>query len=260
VTAPALVSRSKHARIGLYGDPGVGKTRLIGTSPGRVLIIRPPTDHTDSMLPADRARVKELVISDWDGMMEVLERLRHEGDQWDWVWLDSISLMQDHLLDDIWETTIAEKPHRARYGLDKQEYGINFMRLGIWMRHMVGPDLFNFGFTAHTAELLPSEDPEAEKKLMPWVQGKNMSPKFCGYMNVVAFMDQAKIGGKADRRVLRLNSSERYFAKDQFDMTEDGRIVDPTMVKVSELIDESRARAAAATPVRRRRRRPATTK
>ena len=247
------VSRSKHARIGLYADPGVGKTRFIGTSPGKVLIIRPPTDHTDSMLPEDRARVQERVVSDWDGMHETLDYLRAEGDQWDWVWLDSISLMQDHLLDDIWETTIREKPHRARYGLDKQEYGINFLRLGLWMRHVVGPDNFNFGFTAHAAELLPSEDPEQEKKLMPWIQGKNMSPKFCGYMNVVAFMETATIGGKAGRRVLRLNTTDRYFAKDQFDMTPDGRIVDPTMVKVSELIAASRKRAAASD----RRRRPA---
>lgn len=246
------VSRTKHAKIALYSDPGVGKTRLIGTSPGKVLIIRPPTDHTDSMLPADRARVEEWEVNDWDDMFKALDYLRHDGAEWDWVWVDSVSLLQDHLLDDLWETAVREKPSRARYWVDKQEYGINMGRLGSFMRHVVGPDLFNFGFTAHCAQLLPSEDGEADKKLMPWIQGKNMSPKFCGYMNVVAFMEVAKIGGQDNRRVLRLNATERYYAKDQFDMNSDGRIVDPTMPKIADLIKASRAKAASASGSPRR--------
>lgn len=251
-------TRSKHAKVCVFGDPGIGKTRFIGTSPGKVLIVRPPTDHVDSMLPADRARVEEWVVSDWEEMNRLLEYLRMEGSDWDWVWVDSVSLLYDHLLDDIWETTIAEKPARARYDLDKPEFGINMSRLGRWVRHVIGPDLFNFGFTAHTAQLLPSPDEEAVQKLMPWIQGKNMSPKFCGYMNVVAFMEVATIGGKANRRVLRLNATERYYAKDQFDLTTDGRIVDPTMVKMSDLIDASRSKAQAAKAGTKPRRRAAT--
>lgn len=242
------VADSKFAKIALYGDPGVGKTRFIGSSPGRVLIVAPPTDHRDSMSPSDKSRVDEWIVNDWDEMNQVLDFARMEGHQYDWIWVDSLSLLQDHLLDDLWETTVAEKPARARYGLDKQEYGINFFRLGGWMRHMIGPDTFNFGFTAHTAQLLPSEDEEESVKLMPWVQGKNMSAKFCGYMNVVAFMEATKIGDKENRRVLRLTATERYYAKDQFDMSPDARVVDPTMEKVAGLIDASRARAKRATP------------
>jgi hypothetical protein len=235
------VARSKHARVCVYADPGVGKTRLIGTSPGRVLLISPPTDHADSLLPADRDRVERWTIDTWDDMAEALEYLRTDGgNDFDWVWLDSLSLMYDHLMDDIWETVVREKPARARYGLDKAEYGINMFRIGGWLRHVVGPDTFNFGFTAHTAQLLPSEDEEESKKLMPWVQGKNMSPKCCGYMNVVAFMEVTKVGGKDNRRVLRTNSTERYYAKDQFDFTDGGRMVDPTMPKIVKAIEAAR--------------------
>lgn len=247
------VARSKHARVCIYGDPGVGKTRLIGTSPGRVLLISPPTDHADSLLPGDKERVERRTVADWDGMWNTLDYLRHEGDNWDWVWLDSVSLMQDHLLDDIWETVVREKPHRARYGLDQGEYGINMFRIGQWMRHIVGPDSFNFGFTAHAIQLLPSDDPEADRKLMPWVQGKMMSPKLCGYMNQVLFMEVAKIGGKDDRRVLRTHASERYYAKDQFDMDQKShRVVDPTMDKVVGLIEQSRGAPLGAAPAKRR--------
>lgn len=238
------VSLSKHTRMCLFADPGVGKTRLIGGSAGKVLLIAPPTDHRDSMLPDDKNRVEEWVVNDWDDMNQALDYLRHDGAEWDWVWVDSMSLLQDHLLDDLWETAILEKPARKRYGLDKQEYGINFFRLAQWVRYAIGPDTFNFGFTAHTAQLLPSEDEEESMKLMPWIQGKNMSPKFCGYMNVVAFMEIATISEKR-KRVLRLNATERYYAKDQFDMTSDGRIIEPTMAKVEELIAASRARGKA---------------
>jgi hypothetical protein len=243
------VSESRHARVCVFADPGVGKTRLVGSSRGKVLIIAPPTDHRDSMMPSDRKRVEEWIIRDWDDMFKCLDYLRHDGAEWDWVWVDSMSLLQDHLLDDLWETAIAEKPARKRYWVDKQEYGINMGRLGQWMRYVVGPDNFNFGFTAHTAQLLPSEDEDVSKKLMPWIQGKNMSPKFCGYMNVVAFMEVAKIGSEPNKRVLRLNATERYYAKDQFDLTDNGRIVLPKeggFGKVEDLIEASRARAAGA--------------
>lgn len=246
------VTRSKHARICVFADPGVGKTRFVGTSPGKVLVIAPPTDHRDSMNPEDKGRVEEVVVKDWDDMNRLLDYLRHDGADWDWVWVDSMSLLQDHLLDDLWETAISEKPARARYGLDKQEYGINMFRLGGWMRHVIGPDLFNFGFTAHTAQLLPSDDEEESMKLMPWIQGKNMSQKFCGYMNVVAFMEITKVGDKPNRRVLRLNATERYYAKDQFDLTDNGRLVDPTMGKVTELIEAARQRGGTTKRPKRR--------
>jgi len=236
-------NRSRHARLCIYSDPGVGKTRLVGTSVlcGRTLLIRPPTDHIDAIPLANRERLEDAVLDDWGQMNEMLDFLRHEGDQYDWVWLDSASLMQDHLLDDIWDTVVSEKPARARYGPDKGEYGINMHRLGVWMRHVVGPDTFNFGFTAHTAQLSPSEDPEEDRKLMPWIQGKNMSPKFCGYMNAVLFMEVAKIGGKDNRRVLRTHATSRYYGKDQFDMdTKTHRVVDPTMPKLVELMEAGR--------------------
>lgn len=238
--------KRKHAAMCVYADNGVGKSRFIGESPGNLLIIRSPTDHLDSLKPEDKARAEEAVVTDWDEMNTLLEFLRHEGDQYDWVWADCMSNIQDWGLDDIWETTVKEKPHRGRYGLDKQEYGINMTRLGVWMRHLVGCDKFNFGFTAWPTELAPSQDDEQDEKLMPWIQGKNMASKFCGYMQVVAFMEVAKIGGVPNRRVLRLDASERYYAKDQYDMTKSGKMVDPSMVVIDKLIKEKRAEAKAA--------------
>lgn len=250
---------TKHVFMALYAEPGMGKTRTIGTSPGRVLIIRPAQDHTDSILPADKGRIEEWKIGDWDDMSRALDFLRHEGDQYDWVWVDSWSLLQDVLLDDLFETAVREKPARGRYGADKQEYGINMFRIGSWMRHVIGPDLFNFGFTAHPAVIASpdlDEDGDPIDKLMPWIQGRNMSAKLCGYMNVVAFMER----GKGGRRIIRAHSDERFYGKDQFDaIPTEGFMVpgkgEGAIPKIMDLIQDSPGRTATKTKTKARTRR-----
>lgn len=227
----------------IFGRSGIGKTRLIGGGPN-TLIVHPPTDHLDSIRSGD---AKEKVVNDWDDMTEVYEYLRHGGNaNHDWVWLDSISLFQDTGLDDIWEGVIADKPHRAKHGADKGEYGINMQRLARWVRHMVALEGFNFGITAHQADLNDEDD---NALLMPYVQGKNMSNKICGYMNVVAYLEMVK-----GKRVLRTTATDRYYAKDQYDAFPNGRLVEPTMAKIIKAIEASRNGAGTTKrrPARRR--------
>lgn len=240
----------------LYGDPGVGKTKLIGSGGKdfKILIIRPPVDHVDSILGSG---CKEMIVHDWSEMTEGLEYLRHEGDKWDWVWLDSISLWQDVGLDDIWQATLERTPARGRFGLDKGEYGINMQRLEQFIRHAVGAKLFNFGVTAHAfwATRQAQDSPESSfDQLMPWVQGKMMAEKICGYMNVVGYME-VKTRGTSGReyRVIRTRKSPRYFAKDQFDAwLPSGDIINPTLPEIVAAIEAKRQ------PARRRTRRTTT--
>lgn len=242
------VSMTKHVFLGVYGDPGIGKTRLVGSTPGKVLIIRPGQEHMDSLLPADKARaargeIEEAVVSDWDDMDRLMEYLRGDGGKlYDWVWLDNASILFDVLLDDVFQSAVDRKPHRKGGPIDQGEYGINMTQYARWLRHIVGADLFNFGFTAH-AEPNYSPDKDADgdpiEKLMPWIQGKGMPNRFCGYMNIVAYYHKAKIGGKEGRRVLRTETTDVYYAKDQFDAF-DGRVVDPTMEKIISLVDKAR--------------------
>lgn len=229
------LGHSKHIYMGLYGHSSAGKTRLISTLPNS-LIIRPPIEHTESVKAA-AAGVEEWVVKDWNEMTgEVLDYLRHEGHKHDFVWLDSVSGWQDVGLDDVWADTIAARPHRKGGPIDKGEYNQNMVRLAQWVRAVVGCDLFNFGFTAWPEEL---EDEEGNTRLMPWIQGKNMSNRWVGYMKLVCFLErkETKDGMK---RVLRWGESETYFTKDQFGLPESGRMIDPTMPKLMEAIAKTR--------------------
>lgn len=234
----------------LYSDPGAGKTALIGSHTERVLIVAPPTDHRDSIVTmlGPRPNIEEWVVRQWDDLFEVPEYMRQEGYRlYDWLWLDSISLVQDTGLLDIWDTVIHEKPHRRRYGVDKQEYGINMFRLNEWVQQMVTMPGFNFGFTAHPFE---AETLEGDLKLMPYIQGKNMAPKLCGYMNLVTYL-QVEEGDNGDvkRRVLHSHGTDRFYAKDQFNAFGDkGRVVNPTMPKIMKMLEPV---TPAATPKRR---------
>lgn len=239
---PAVpLSDSKSIKILVCAPSGWGKTRLAGTSPGKKnLFIRPPIDYVDSVNPEDKPRWMQWIVRDWTQMEEAFEHCRHEGEKYDWVWFDSISAYQDIGLDDLWQTIIDEKPHRKRYGMDKGDYWINMQRLGRWVRDMAtlsDTGAFNFGITAWPAELSPSpEDSDVDQKMMPWVQGKNMSMKVCGYVNVVAF---GAISPKGTR-VLHFMESEHIYAKDQFDMFPNFKLYRPTMSQIVEAVESKR--------------------
>jgi hypothetical protein len=251
---------SKHWVWLCYGEPGIKKTRdIVGTLPGNNLVLKPPTDHIDAMKPADRQRVKVWTLKDWDDAARAEDYLRSEGTKWDHVIVDSASLLQDHLLDDELETEINEisrNPRRALFGPDEGVYGRNMFKLAAFFRHIIGPDAFNLVIICHASTVpMPSPDVDEEgdpiPKLMPWIQGKNMSTKICGYTHMVTLMAQNDKG----RRYLRTQSNQYFYAKDQFHVAPDGVIWDPTGEKVVKLINERRGQSAASTTTRAKPRR-----
>lgn len=245
------IGESKFVKQLIYSMWGGGKTIYVGSGGRKTLILRPPTDHTDSIIsfykPEERPREK--VIHDWAQMTDAAEYLRLHGHEWDWVWLDSISLWQDTGLDDIWQAVIERRPDRdsLTQGKDKGEYGRNMDRLAEWVRTIVSMDTFNFGITAFPTTRLDA--PGGERKLMPWVQGSMMSEKVCGYMNMVGYLE-VKTSPSSGRRFRQIsfNESEDYYAKDQYNAFKDGRLIDPTIPKMMEAVGKARGNTSTATP------------
>lgn len=244
------IGQSAFTNLMVYSMWGVGKTVLVGSSGPRSLILRPPTDHTDSIIGhyKPEERPKEWVIHDWDEMDESHQYLRLNGHEWDWVWLDSISLWQDTGLDDIWAAVIERNPLRnAKHaGRDKGDYGRNMDRLAEWVRNTVGIGTFNFGITAFPTNRL--DTPSGDRKMMPWVQGSMMSEKVCGYMNMVGYMEKKKSSSSGrEYRVITFEETEDFYAKDQFNAFPSGRLVDPTVPMLTEAVAAAKAGRSQAT-------------
>lgn len=255
---------SKTAQMLLHGPPGIGKTLLVAQHKP-TLIMHPPTDHLDSI--KEPGNVKELILNDHDDSDQAYEFLQQGGldktfpgvDPLDiWVWLDSLSLFQNHGLDEIWNNLIAAHPHRKEWGMDKGEYGRNMERISRRVRELVGlskAGAFHLGITCHS-ELM--YDPETDSdKLMPYVQGKNMSTSTMAAMNLVGYYRWARIGkGKQAKRVrvIDFHETDSFKAKDQLNaFGSKGRIVSPTMPEVHRLIRKSKGAGDKPTKAKRRR-------
>lgn len=207
----------------LYSYPGWGKSSVVGTSAeyGRTLIIHSSMD----LMPARILKTPNLdhVVADThEKMDEVLNYCQMEDPfPYDWVWWDCVSIAQDVLLDDIWASTIILYPHRndktIKGGLDKGEYGRNMDMMGRWVRHMVGANRFHFGMTAHPFETQHPTDDEGGTLLAPWIQGKGMVPKFCGWCNMVSFLEVKENDKDQTWRRLHFKENSRFYAKDQYD-------------------------------------------
>lgn len=244
---PARLTPGKTIRLLVYGLPGVGKTRFAASAPG-TLIIRPPLDHTDSVPPEHEGNVREVEVDDHSKLLDVLQWGQQGGfREYNWVWLDSISLLEETGLDDVFQAAIDRNPARREHGPDKGEFGVNRSRIGRFVRDVVGLSKtmgFNFGVTAHVMEWYnPVEEEEVWTPLYGARDGST-SAKLCGYMNIVAYM-QANDKEDEDRQELLLVDPEGFVGKDQFNCfprLKSGKhgLVNPTMADLEAAIAKAR--------------------
>jgi len=87
---------------------------------------------------------------------------------------------------------------------------------------------------------------DADAKLWPWIQGKNMPFKICGYMNMVGYMEKKK--SPSTSRVYRqitFEETEDFYAKDQYIAFEKNRMIDPTLPKLVAAVKAAKGSTAA---------------
>lgn len=257
---PRPVQPGRSVSMLVFGLPGAGKTRL-ATSAGRVLVVHPPTDHTDSVTP--RAGVDEIIVDDHAKHLEVFQWGQQGGfKDYDWVWDDGITLMEEHGLADVFAAEIARHPHRADYGPDKSEYGINRSRLMNHIRNMIGLAKngdFNYGLTAHVMEL---HDPVNERELWAPAFGSaktQLGLKLAAMFNIVAYMQSNEKEGEERQETLTVDS-DGFVGKDQFQCfpkLKSGRhgFINPTMADVEAALSKRRKPPARKRAVRKRARR-----
>lgn len=220
-------------RLLLFSEPGEGKTTLIGTSP-KALILECDRGEISAVIAGSTAQ--KWSIDDWSDMEEAMSYLRNGGaKEWDWVWIDSLSVFQDLGLDQIMEDLVAAKPHRQVWGADKGEYGQNMSRISRTCREMRRFPC-NVGWTAHVKRV---ENRLGVEKLMPNIQGQGMPEKICGYADIVAHIELIEKEDKEPYTVLSTRKIGDWYAKDRFKVI--GRMARPTIPKIMAAAEAARA-------------------
>lgn len=230
----------------LYGEPGCGKSALAGTSP-RALILA-----SDGEEPLSAARFGSKadmwVCDDCDELEKAYEYVRHGGvKDYDWIWIDNGTLLQEQNMDTIMsEVTITGK--RSPYVPDKPQYLINQNQLGRLIRMFKALPI-HFGMTAH---VMTAYDRNGDEKIMPMFQGGQgvLSQKFCGYMNIVSFMDVRRLKGGAEERFLLTGKRSNMIAKDRYHSL-GSRVVDPNVPAIMEAIRANLPTLGQRAPVKR---------
>ena len=76
----------------IYAYGGVGKTTLLGTIPGRGLVIDIPQFEGGTSVLSDKApRIKMVPVVDWDELNKLYQYLRKGEHPFDWVAIDTIT-------------------------------------------------------------------------------------------------------------------------------------------------------------------------
>jgi hypothetical protein len=202
-----------------------------------------------------------MVIRDWAAELEAYQYVHQGGwEEYDWVWLDSLSVFQDFGLRDVLQDAIDRKPTRAmkkgegpdgknimipEFGADQGEYGINMTRITNMIQDFVGmadEGKINFGVVCHPETWY---NPMTEESVLaPWVQGRGMIAKVCGYMNMIMYM-------AGEPKPILYSEAKGFFGKDQYGALpklKSGKrgLVRPTMPKLIELLESRRETPAEA--------------
>ena len=247
--------------MGIYGHPGIGKTRLLGTGGPETLIMDSDSHGTVSAKRA-RSKAHKAKVTDYTELAEMYDFLAHDKHDFTWVWWDSITLFQDRgLIDDILVDAHLANPRQSEDVASQREYLVSQNRIGQYVRQFVDLPNINFGWTAH---VMVGEDTEGDGGIIykPAISGKRgtFSSYICGYMNIVAYMGLTPEG---HRRLITQRTGE-YYAKDRFHAlrTNDKAYVqDVTLPQITQLVGKAmgwnQEGATALSPQRRRQRRTA---
>ncbi|AVE00719.1 Sak4-like ssDNA annealing protein [Gordonia phage Buggaboo] len=215
---------TEYITILLYGDPGIGKTRIAGSA-RNPLILATENGTVSARKSSGNTKVWDCINS-WEKFEEAYEWLAENAEKpgfpFDWVCVDTGTQLQLNIRRDIVDERVEEgtakdldpdKVHLDEYGKEQQRL----------MRYIT---LFNalpvnVLWTAH-AMLVTNE--EGEEFKLPNFHGKGygVANWIAAQMHLVGYMHfrdvkDAKTQKVTPRRVIEWRGTDRYMAKDRFD-------------------------------------------
>ena len=201
------ITQLEKFRIMVYGNSGVGKTQLIGTIPGKSLVL----NCDKGMKTLSSLDIDYVSANNWSEIMEFLNFMKKEDclKTYEWIVFDSISAMMDLLYLDLSET-------KKLAGFDLWREYSNFVNK--FMR--VLRDQQNY-HTLSICEAIDKEDDSGVATKGFGVQGQigGRIPNF--YDEVFALRI-----GKDNARMLQTASSSGWIAKDRSQVLEKNEVAD----------------------------------
>lgn len=220
----------------VYGEPGVGKSVLAGTCPKALMLVNDVDEVSSAALhgsTADRWHIR-----DYNDLTEAIDYLTHGGtEEYEWVWLDNGTLIQEQGMDQIMSDLVLAKPHRNQYIPDKAEYMESQSRFGTAVRLLKNLPI-NLGITAHA---MRTEDDDGKVVYLPMFQGGQgaFSQKICGYMGGVYYMTAVSKKEGGTKRTLYTDKRGKFYAKDRYSAL-GGKLEDPDFPTIIRKIEEAR--------------------
>lgn len=103
----------KRLAVCIYGRGGVGKTTLLGTMPGKGLVIDVPQVEGGTSVLLDKAdKIDVVPVVAWEELDEVYQHLKRGSHDYKWVAIDTISAVQELAKrKSIRERDLASDPH-----------------------------------------------------------------------------------------------------------------------------------------------------
>jgi hypothetical protein len=230
----------------LYSWPGVGKSVFLGTGGETMLIGDCDSGGSDSAA-GQGSSATAMPIRDYDELESLYQWALHDtcdGD-FDFIFLDSLTLFQDRtLIDELLRDAHEQNPEKQDPDIpSKREYMKSQVKIARYVRQFCELPDINFGCTFH---VMSHETPDGSVLWVPLLQGLQgeFSTKIQGYMNLLTYMYGKEKDGKLVR-YLRSESNAEFTAKDRFNALPPV-MKDPTVPQVRKLIEDAKAKRAAA--------------
>lgn len=205
----------------VFGDPGSQKTRLAGTSMKPLIINCDGASGLESLRSIHNPSVMVRDAECIDDVYEMIEYIKGRRHDRQWLWLDSLTLLQELEMDLVMATLVRNKPHRDPDVPDQAEYLKVQNRLKKLVRDLIKLDI-NVGITAHVLRVEDQDDDTVQ--YWPAITGKLMPQKIAGYMGIVGHMGiikkkedgKNKKGKQIEVVRLRVQRTDKIYAKDRY--------------------------------------------
>ncbi len=251
-------AEKEHINLGVYADSGVGKTVFAASHP-RGLLLAVDKGTISAARQANSGAGKLWRIPDWDEFERAQKWIRAGGfKQFDWIELDSITMLREKCLRFRLETEHERNKQRSQFvpAIDDHQLVQNTMKRVV--ENFCDLPV-NFLLTALPMVI---ESRDGEEKVVPMVHGQkgDTSHYIAGLLDAYGYMEVARRRVKGDdpdeptgRAVRRIHWGpyNEYTGKDRFDCL--GPYTDDvTLPEIENLIQASAGGSKTATVTRRR--------